>query len=160
MKRMASRVKQAIDNLAFFVEYRWSLSQADTVDWTYLETFSTLVTTIDALQESIDYPLHWRQKTLFLQTVVESTRADTRPCNMRADSVQGHAFFRQVFSIRSDESHHAAIRSQPDDSSNLLLQYNLLFRCGIHRECYDMVSESSCDLRPFTLTRNAVESAD
>jgi hypothetical protein len=99
MKSMASFIKQTIHNLALLVEHRWSLPQFDTFNWTYLETFSTLVTTIDEMHECIDYPLHWRQKTFFLQTVVEVARADARPGHMRADGIEGYAFFGQILSI-------------------------------------------------------------
>jgi hypothetical protein len=96
---MASFVKQTIQNLALFVENPWSLPQCDTVDWTYLETFSTLVTPIDELHKCIDYPLHRRQKTFFLQAVVEVTRTDASFRHVRADSIQGHLLFRQVLPV-------------------------------------------------------------
>lgn len=56
---MASLVQQTIYNLTFFVENRWSLPQFNPINWTYLETFPALVTTIDELHECIDYTLHW-----------------------------------------------------------------------------------------------------
>jgi hypothetical protein len=107
---MASFVQQTIHNLALFVEHRWSFPQFDTVDWTYLETLSTLVTPIDELHECIDYPLHRRQKTFFLQAVVEVTRADASPRHMRADSIQGHLLLHQIGSIGPDEAHYATAR--------------------------------------------------
>jgi hypothetical protein len=110
MKRMTSFVQQTIQNLALGVEHRWSLPQFDAVDWTYLETFSTLVTTIDELHKCIDDSLHWRQQTFLLQTVVEVARADTGPGHVRTDGVEGDVILWQEFAIGSDESHDATGR--------------------------------------------------
>ena len=93
MKRMSSFVQQTIQNFALLVEHRWGLPQLNTVHWTYLETLPTLITTVDELHEGIDYSLHWRQKTFFLQTVVEVARADTCPGHVRADGVECHLLF-------------------------------------------------------------------
>ena len=107
---MTSFIQQHVQNLALFVEHRWSLPQSDAVNWTYLETLSTLVTTIDELHKCIDYPLHWRQQTFFLQTVVEVARADTRPRHVGTDSIEGDVLFRQVFPVAADEPHNATGR--------------------------------------------------
>ena len=135
MKRMTSFVKQTIENLAFLVKHRWSLPQLDSVDWTYLETLSTLVTPIDELHECIHYSLHWRQKTFFLQAVVEVTRSDASSRNMRADSVQGHVLLGKVFPIAPDEAHHATGRElaneirRPHELSCVTRQLTVSLRC-------------------------------
>ena len=110
MKRMASFVQQTIQNLALLVEHHRSLPQLDAVNRTYLETFPTLVTTIDELHECIDYPLHWRQKTFLLQTVVEVARADTRPRHVRADGIEGDALLWKIATVGSDKPHNSTGR--------------------------------------------------